>query len=98
MFNNNMSTNTLAVKIFTTPAILGLILEYLDYNLNGHRCMARKRDGKRCTRKNCQITLLCSQHMIMWRKTFDISIFYHYKWHWKEQYELSGEQDILTVE
>lgn len=94
-----MNTNTLVVKIFTTPVTLGLILEYLDCNLNGHRCMARKYDGKRCTRKNCQITLLCSQHMTMWRKTFDISIFYHCnKWHWKEQYELSTEKDILAVE
>ena len=102
-----MSTSTLAMKVFTFPLTLGLILEYLDYNLSGHRCMAKTHSGKRCSRKNCQITLLCSQHADMWREKIDISLFYHRdKWErrcerWIEeerQCERSHEHDMLALE
>jgi len=64
-------------EVFTRPQTLGLILQHLGLNLNGHRCMGQTAKGTRCSRKNCETTFLCSQHAEMWVRDFCFSLFYH---------------------
>jgi hypothetical protein len=71
----NMSEN--CIKVFTLDRTLGIILEHMEFNLNGHKCLAMTKSRKRCTRKNCVTKLLCKQHEKMWHSKMCFSIFYH---------------------
>ena len=84
---NTLSPNSPKVMmVFTRPQILGLILQHLGYNMNGHKCMAQTKSGRRCSRKNCTTTLFCTQHEAMWLRDFSFDLFYH-KMSWETRVE-----------
>jgi hypothetical protein len=75
---NTLSANSPKVMmVFTRPQTLGLILQHLGFNMNGDKCMAQTKIGKRCTRKNCSTVFFCTQHEAMWRRDFSFDLFYH---------------------
>ena len=81
IINSNMNTlsanSPKVMMVFTRPQILGLILQHLGYNMNGHKCMAQTKSGTRCSRTNCTTTFFCKQHEAMWRRDFSFDLFYH---------------------
>tara|TARA_Y100000589_G_scaffold139204_1_gene133088 strand:- start:91 stop:444 length:354 start_codon:yes stop_codon:yes gene_type:complete len=84
---NTLSANSPKVMmVFTRPQILGLILQHLGYNMNGHKCMAQTKSGTRCSRKNCTTTFFCKQHEAMWLRDFSFDLFYH-KMSWETRVE-----------
>lgn len=84
---NTLSPNSPKVMmVFTRPQTLGLILQHLGYNMNGHKCMAQTKKGKRCSRKNCSTTFFCTQHEAMWLRDFSFDLFYH-KMSWATRVE-----------